>query len=128
MGNHYPECGACQPVRQAADAPKLHTPSRACTSWEQREHKAAALRKIAFLAISEAHQVFHWLPAALCLARHLRVEVSVLSPSRTMFDFLCSYDEKFVFEDRKSKRLNYSHLYAACIPCCALNKTQITTT
>src|SRR3546814_1376382 len=26
MGNHYPECGACQPVRQAADAPKLHTP------------------------------------------------------------------------------------------------------
>src|SRR3546814_14599579 len=69
MGNHYPECGACQPVRQAADAPKLHTPSRACTSWEQREHKAAALRKIAFLAISEAHQVFHWLPAALCLDR-----------------------------------------------------------
>src|SRR3546814_17275224 len=46
MGNHYPECGACQPVRQAADAPKLHTPSRACTSWEQTEHKAAALRKI----------------------------------------------------------------------------------
>src|SRR3546814_4490432 len=80
MGNHYPECGACQPVRQAADAPKLHTPSRACTSWEQREHKAAALRKIAFLAISEAHQVFHWLPAALCLARDFGVEVSVLSP------------------------------------------------
>src|SRR3546814_18984646 len=49
MGNHYPECGACQPVRQAADAPKLHTPSRACTSWEQREHKAAALRKSPFL-------------------------------------------------------------------------------
>src|SRR3546814_12025299 len=78
MGNHYPECGACQPVRQAADAPKLHTPSRACTSWEQREHKAAALRKIAFLAISEAHQVFHWLHAALCLARDFGVEVSEL--------------------------------------------------
>src|SRR3546814_485701 len=98
MGNHYPECGACQPVRQAADAPKLHTPSRACTSWEQREHKAAALRKIAFLAISEAHQVFHWLPAALCLARDFGVEVSVLSPSRKMLDFIGSYDEKCVLE------------------------------
>src|SRR3546814_334358 len=98
MGNHYPECGACQPVRQAADAPKLHTPSRACTSWEQREHKAAALRKIAFLAISEAHQVFHWLPAALCLSRDFGVEVSVLSPSRKMLDFIGSYDEKCVLE------------------------------
>src|SRR3546814_20088737 len=74
------------------------TPSRACTSWEQREHKAAALRKIAFLAISEAHQVFHWLPAALCLARDFGVEVSVLSPSRKMLDFIGSYDEKCVLE------------------------------
>src|SRR3546814_5899264 len=104
MGNHYPECGACQPVRQAADAPKLHTPSRACTSWEQREHKAAALRKIAFLAISEAHQVFHWLLAALCLARDFGVEVSVLSPSRKMLDFISSYDEQCRLEPVQFRR------------------------
>src|SRR3546814_7876853 len=45
-----------------------------------------------------AHQVFHWLPAALCLARDFGVEVSVLSPSRKMLDFIGSYDEKCVLE------------------------------
>src|SRR3546814_6817965 len=45
-----------------------------------------------------AHQVVHWLPAALCLARDFGVEVSVLSPSRKMLDFIGSYDEKCVLE------------------------------
>src|SRR3546814_15426059 len=54
--------------------------------------------KIAFLAISEAHHVFHWLPAVFCLARDFGVEVSVRSPSRKMLDFIGSYDEKCVLE------------------------------
>ena len=56
------------------------------------------MRKIAFLAISEAHQVFHWLPGALCLARDFGVEVSVLSPSRAMREFIASYDKDGLLE------------------------------
>lgn len=47
---------------------------------------------IAFLAIAEAHQIYHWLPAALELARRSGVRVSVLSPSDTMLDLIGSYD------------------------------------
>jgi len=50
------------------------------------------LRKIAFLAISEAHQIFHWLPGALKLARTHSTEVSVLSPSREILEFIASFD------------------------------------
>ncbi|WP_022681287.1 hypothetical protein [Sphingobium bisphenolivorans] len=50
------------------------------------------MAKIAFLAISEAHQIFHWLPGALRLARTYPVEVSVLSPSRHMLEFISSFD------------------------------------
>lgn len=50
------------------------------------------MQKIAFLAISEAHQVFHWLPGALKLAQSHDVEVSILSPSRSMLEFVASFD------------------------------------
>lgn len=50
------------------------------------------MRKIAFLAISEAHQIFHWLPGALRLAQFEGVEVSVLSPSHAILDFIASFD------------------------------------
>ena len=48
--------------------------------------------RIAFLAISQAHQYLHWLPAALRLAREPGVEVSVLGSSRAGLDFIRSYD------------------------------------
>ncbi len=47
---------------------------------------------IAFLAIAEAHQMYHWLPAALELARRPEVRVSVLSPSDHLLDLIGSYD------------------------------------
>lgn len=50
------------------------------------------MAKIAFLAISEAHQIFHWLPGALQLARAYPIEVTVLSPSRRMLEFIDSFD------------------------------------
>lgn len=47
---------------------------------------------IAFLAIAEAHQIYHWLPAALALSRRHGVKVSVLSPSRAILGLIASYD------------------------------------
>ena len=47
---------------------------------------------IAFLAIAEAQQVFHWLPAALELAKRPDVRVHVLTPSRLILDLVASYD------------------------------------
>ncbi|WP_242126428.1 glycosyl transferase [Sphingobium sp. Sx8-8] len=47
---------------------------------------------IAFLAIAEAHQIYHWLPAALALSRRAGVEVHVLSPSRMILDLVAGYD------------------------------------
>jgi hypothetical protein len=48
--------------------------------------------RIAFLAITQAHQFLHWLPAALRLAREPGVEVTVLSASDAGLDFIRSYD------------------------------------
>lgn len=48
--------------------------------------------RIAFLAIAEAQQLYHWLPAALALSRTPGVEVFVLSPSPLMRDLVASYD------------------------------------
>jgi hypothetical protein len=48
--------------------------------------------RIAFLAISQAHQYLHWLPAALCLAREPDVEVTVFGTSTAGLDFIRSYD------------------------------------
>jgi hypothetical protein len=50
------------------------------------------IREIAFLAISQAHQYLHWLPAALRLAARQDVRVSVLVSSRAAQDFIKSYD------------------------------------
>lgn len=48
--------------------------------------------RIAFLAVSQAHQFLHWLPAALRLADEPDVEVTVLGSSRAGLDFIRSYD------------------------------------
>ena len=50
------------------------------------------IREIAFLAISQAHQYLHWLPAALRLAARQDVRVSVLVSSQAGHDFIKSYD------------------------------------
>ena len=47
---------------------------------------------IAFLAIAEAQQLYHWLPAALELARRPGVRVHVLSPSDAILDLVAGYD------------------------------------
>lgn len=47
---------------------------------------------IAFLAIAEAHQIYHWLPAALALSHRAGVKVHVLSPSPMILDLVSSYD------------------------------------
>jgi hypothetical protein len=52
----------------------------------------AAPDRIAFLAISQAHQFLHWIPAALRLAREPNVEVTVLCSTRAGMEFIRSYD------------------------------------
>lgn len=47
---------------------------------------------IAFLAIAEAQQLYHWLPTALELARRDDVRISVLSPSERILDLIRSRD------------------------------------
>lgn len=56
--------------------------------------------RIGFLALSQAHQVFHWLPAALRLAREPGVDVTVLSPSRAGLEFIRSYDPEQTLQTR----------------------------
>ena len=48
--------------------------------------------RIAFLAITEAHQFLHWLPAALRLAEEPGVEVTVLGSTRAGLEFVRGYD------------------------------------
>jgi hypothetical protein len=50
------------------------------------------IHQIAFLAISQAHQFLHWLPAALRLAGRQDVRVTVLVSSQAGHDFIKSYD------------------------------------
>src|SRR6185369_14398163 len=50
------------------------------------------MTKIAFLALAQAHQHLHWLPAALELARRPGVTVDVLCPSRAGLKFIRSFD------------------------------------
>ena len=47
---------------------------------------------IAFLALAQAHQHLHWLPAALRLAREPGVRVTVLASSRAGLDFIRGFD------------------------------------
>lgn len=48
--------------------------------------------RIGFIAVAQAHQHLHWLPAALELARRPGVQVDVLCPSRAGLRFIRSYD------------------------------------
>ena len=57
--------------------------------------------RIAFLAISQAHQFLHWLPAALRLAREPGVEVTILGTSAAGLDFVRSYDPDRLLRVRK---------------------------
>lgn len=50
------------------------------------------MTEIAFLALAQAHQHLHWLPAALRLSREPGVRVTVLSPSPKGLDFIRGYD------------------------------------
>ena len=49
-------------------------------------------REIAFLALSQAHQFLHWLPAALRLAKEPGVRVTVLVSTESGEEFIRSYD------------------------------------
>jgi hypothetical protein len=57
--------------------------------------------RIAFPAISQAHQFLHWLPAALRLAREPGVEVTVLGASAAGLEFIRSYDADHLLQIRK---------------------------
>jgi hypothetical protein len=57
--------------------------------------------RIGFLAISQAHQFLHWLPAALRLAEEPDVEVTVLATSAAGIDFIRSYDPDGLLRIRK---------------------------
>jgi hypothetical protein len=48
--------------------------------------------RVAFLAITEAHQFLHWLPAALRLGREPGIEVTVLGTTDAGLEFIRSYD------------------------------------
>ena len=50
------------------------------------------LLKVGFIAIAQAHQHLHWLPAALELARRPGVRVDVLCPSRAGLKFVREFD------------------------------------
>jgi len=57
--------------------------------------------RIGFLAISQAHQFLHWLPAALRLAREPNVEVTVLGTSAAGLELVRSYDPDGLLKIRK---------------------------
>src|SRR5207248_9935948 len=59
---------------------------------QPRAAETAATHHIAFLAISQAHQFLHWLPAALRLAAEPGVQVTVLVSSRAGAEFIRSFD------------------------------------
>lgn len=60
------------------------------------------MTRIAFLALAEAHQHLHWLPAALRLAAAPGVEVDVLGASRAGLALISRFDPE--------RRLNLIHL------------------
>jgi hypothetical protein len=59
------------------------------------------MERIAFLAITQAHQFLHWLPAALRLAREPGVEVTVFCASSAGLDFIRSYDPDQLLQLRR---------------------------
>lgn len=69
--------------------------------------------RVAFLAITQAHQFLHWLPAALRLAREPGVEVTVLGTSRAGLEFIRSYDpqNRLKFEQLPAPSLHRDGLF-----------------
>lgn len=63
---------------------------------------------IAFLAIAEAQQLYHWLPAALALSRRPGVSVSVLSPSPMIRDLVASYDPEGLLHHVRLRRPGFT--------------------
>ncbi|HKQ27521.1 MAG TPA: CDP-glycerol glycerophosphotransferase family protein [Burkholderiales bacterium] len=59
---------------------------------------------IAFIAVTQAHQFLHWLPAALRLAAEPNVRVTVLASTRAGADFIRSFDPE--------RRLRIERLWA----------------
>jgi hypothetical protein len=59
---------------------------------QPRAGKHGPTNHIAFLAISQAHQFLHWLPAALRLAAEPGVQVTVLVSSQAGAEFIRSFD------------------------------------
>lgn len=64
--------------------------------------------RIAFLAISQAHQFLHWLPAALRLSREPGVEVTVFGGSPAGLDFIRSFDPEGHLRLRQLRTLSLS--------------------
>jgi hypothetical protein len=62
--------------------------------------------RIAFLAISQAHQFLHWLPAALRLSREPGVEVTVLGASPAGLDFIRSHDPEGCLKLQRLKAIS----------------------
>lgn len=54
--------------------------------------------RVGFVAISQAHQFLHWIPAALELARRKGVRVQVLSGSTASLEFIQGYDSDGLLE------------------------------
>jgi hypothetical protein len=65
------------------------------------------IKEIAFLAITQAHQFLHWLPAALRLAAEPGIRVTVLVSSQAGHDFIQSCDSE--------RRLHIKRLWAPSI-------------
>ena len=59
---------------------------------QSRLAQESSEKRIAFLAISQAHQFLHWLPVALRLANEPGVHVAVLVSTRAGAEFIRSYD------------------------------------
>ncbi len=64
--------------------------------------------RVAFLAITQAHQFLHWLPVALRLAQEPGIEVTVLGTTDAGLDFIRSYDPDAVLKLRKLRTLSGS--------------------
>lgn len=65
------------------------------------------IKEIAFLAITQAHQFLHWLPAALRLAHEPGIKVTVLVSTQAGHDFIRSYDSEY--------RLHIKRLWAPSV-------------
>ena len=93
IGDEYP--ASTSPVRRPGLRPRSLVDKAAGATSNRR------MLRIAFLAISQAHQFLHWLPAALRLAREPGVEVTILGASAAGLEFIRSYDADGLLRIRK---------------------------